>query len=446
MATDQIIFTDPNGTVYDLTLTVAASSPLGDGTDDGTGTITSITGTVGTDTITMLGDDPSTDNAITSLTYPQIDENGISFDTGSDVFVVSNDGAGDIDIYDYDGNVSGQVADYSFTVEQATACYVRGTRIRAAHGEVAIEDLVQGDRLVTDTGALRPVKWLGYRTLDCTRHPVPSTAWPIRISQGAFAPGQPARDLWVSPAHAIAVEGVLIAAILLVNGITIVQEKRPSVEYWHVELDTHDVIIAEGLAAESYLDTGNRGAFENCGGAVDLHPDFAPRNTEKFCRKLVSQGPQITRARAALWARAEALGLELTDDPAPHVVSDDAIIAPIPLGGGRMAFVLPEGSRARLVSRSFLPAALAQGGADRRILGISIDQVQIDGQPLALADDALFGEGWHAHEPSATGQGWRWTDGDAALPRGARLVVINMSGRGTYPMLRAAAVRQALSS
>jgi hypothetical protein len=71
------------------------------------------------------------------------------------------------------------------------------------------------------------------------------------------------------------VDGALVPVRYLINGVSIVQEARESVTYWHVELDRHDVILAEDLPCESFLDTGNRCAFENAPGAVAVTPDFA---------------------------------------------------------------------------------------------------------------------------------------------------------------------------
>ena len=82
---------------------------------------------------------------------------------------------------------------------------------------------------------------------------------PIRIQRDAFADGMPHRDLVVSPDHAIFVDGKLICARQLVNGTTIRQELDwTAVDYYHVELDQHAILLAEGLPAESYLDTGNQ--------------------------------------------------------------------------------------------------------------------------------------------------------------------------------------------
>jgi len=100
-------------------------------------------------------------------------------------------------------------------------------------------------------------------------------AWPVRVRAGAFGPGMPVRDLLLSPDHAVFVEGTLIPVRYLVNGASIAQEERDSITYYHVELPAHDVLLAERLPCESYLDTGNRADFEGGGPALVLHPDFA---------------------------------------------------------------------------------------------------------------------------------------------------------------------------
>jgi hypothetical protein len=106
------------------------------------------------------------------------------------------------------------------------------------------------------------VRWLGHRRVDCRRHPRPGDAWPIRVRAGAFGENLPHRDLSLSPDHAVFVApGLLVPVRYLINDATIVQEPVDAITYWHVELPTHDVLLAEGLPVESYLDTGNRGAF-----------------------------------------------------------------------------------------------------------------------------------------------------------------------------------------
>ena len=73
---------------------------------------------------------------------------------------------------------------------------------------------------------------------------------------GAFSEGAPRRDLLLSPDHAVYIDDVLIPIRYLVNGVSIVQQTVDAVTYWHVELPEHDVLLAEGLPAESFLDTG----------------------------------------------------------------------------------------------------------------------------------------------------------------------------------------------
>ena len=140
-------------------------------------------------------------------------------------------------------------------------CFVTGTRIATARGEVPVEQLRIGDRVRTRGGRLRPVVWLGQRMVTCHRHPRPQDAWPVRIEAGAFGRGRPRRDLFLSPDHAVLVGDVLIPVRYLINGASIAQFEVDRITYWHVELPNHDVLRAEGLACESYLDTGNREAF-----------------------------------------------------------------------------------------------------------------------------------------------------------------------------------------
>jgi hypothetical protein len=305
-------------------------------------------------------------------------------------------------------------------------CYAAGTRLLTDRGAVAVEKLQVGDDLVMASGAQRPVRWLGSRRLDCARHPHPSAVWPIRIQGGAFADGVPARDLWVSPGHAILVEDVLIQAEKLVNGATIVQVPLASVEYWHVELDSHDVLLAEGLAAESYLDTGNRAAFLKNGGAcVQAHPDFTPKHWAETCVPLVLEGERLEQARGALRERAVALGC-LTEDPDLHVLVDGQRIDALRLTARRVALLLPPGgSRIEMRSRCFVPAQVQPGSEDRRTLGIQVFRVQIDGEEVGLDHPEVWAAGSHPLERGADGQRWRWTRESLALPAGTRLVVFD---------------------
>ena len=141
-----------------------------------------------------------------------------------------------------------------------------------------MEELKVADELVTHDGCCEPVVWKGSRAVDCARHPRPETVWPVRISAGAFGANVPERDLYLSPDHAVFVNAVLVPAKLLINGGGITQMKRNRIDYYHIELPEHTVILAEGLAVESYLDTGDRTNFDT-GATIRLFADFAMRPT-----------------------------------------------------------------------------------------------------------------------------------------------------------------------
>ncbi len=165
--------------------------------------------------------------------------------------------------------------------------------------------------------ATLPVHWIGHRRVDCRQHPKPRTVWPVRIAAEAFGPGRPARDLLLSPDHALFVDGVLIPVKHLINGTSVVQVPVDTITYYHVELSRHDVLLAEGLAAESYLETGGRRMFANGGGPIALHPDFAARVWDaEACAPLIVTGPELERARrcwrAKQWPRRDRMS-----DPLP---------------------------------------------------------------------------------------------------------------------------------
>jgi collagen type I alpha len=164
-----------------------------------------------------------------------------------------------------------------------------------------------GDLVCTGSGGTRMITWIGHRRVDCVRHADPGSILPIRIAPGAFAPGQPARDLLLSPDHAVYFDGVLIPIKYLLNSDTVHRVPTREVTYFHIELEQHDIVLAEGLPVESYLDTGSRTAFANGGGAIQLHPGFASSDDQTSlrweadgCAPLAVSGPQIERARRVL--------------------------------------------------------------------------------------------------------------------------------------------------
>jgi hypothetical protein len=165
-------------------------------------------------------------------------------------------------------------------------CFGRGTLIRTPHGETPVEDLANGTLVMTTNGAL-PVKWVGRKTIrrnaSASWHP---SVLPIRVSRFAIDDQTPQRDLYLSREHCLLIEGVLIPAKHLVNGRSIAfddAEITETIEYFCVEFDTHEVIFAEGMTAESFRYAGGQIAWDNLGAYQELYgsehklmSEFAP--------------------------------------------------------------------------------------------------------------------------------------------------------------------------
>ena len=308
------------------------------------------------------------------------------------------------------------VQDQSIVTTSAVACYVRGTRILTVRGEVPIEELQIGDLVATFAGRgapLRPIRWLGHRRLALRRHPDPVNTHPIHFRVGALSEGVPHRDLLVSPNHRMRVGNTLVTAVELVNGASIVQESPDEIEYWHIELDGHDLVLAEGVQAETYVDTGNRSAFEN-GAVVMLNPALDGDILEP-CLPYAGVSSAV---RERLIAQAELLGWTRSVDPAPWLEVDGKQIKPTQRGD-RYRFDLPAGCRTvRLCSRAGRPWDVDPHSGDRRELGLKLHYLALgnsrDVRKVAL-DSPSLSQGFDRVERDNAGWTWRWTNGDALL-------------------------------
>ncbi len=194
------------------------------------------------------------------------------------------------------------VDDFAGDTFISITCFRVGTRIGTVNGKVPVERLCVGDPVLVlgSDGDLVPraITWIGHRSIDCERHPRPDQVWPVRIRAGAFGRDAPSRDLFLSPDHAVFVDDVLIPVKHLINGGCIVQVPMNEVSYFHIELQEHAVLFAEGLPTESYLDTGDRDKFANGGKRLVLFPDFATRAWESAgCAPLVVTGARLDAVR-----------------------------------------------------------------------------------------------------------------------------------------------------
>ncbi|MGC9271554.1 Hint domain-containing protein [Acidiphilium sp.] len=270
-----------------------------------------------------------------------------------------------------------------------TVCFAAGTHILTQCGEKMVDKLIVGDLVVTHGGLLSPIEWIGHRHIDVRRHPRPENVCPIVIEANALENGVPARDLYVSPDHAIYLNEHLIPAKALINGHTIRQITKNIIDYYHVELNSHYVIYAENTLVESYLDTGNRNFFDSSNQII-LHPDMAQKLRETTgCAPLVEHGPVVEAVRASLLFRAD---IETTPDPALTITRrPDGVVV--------------------IGSRGTIPGHLSPDPRDRRQLGVKIAAItRQDGTAISLDHPDLI-TGWHDSEPDG-----RWTDGYAIIP------------------------------
>jgi hypothetical protein len=166
------------------------------------------------------------------------------------------------------------------------------------------------------------VIWLGNSTINCERQLHKDKAYPVRIVKDAFGLNLPKRDLFVSPDHSLYIDGAMIPAYCLINGTTITQDMTEKmVTYYHVELPKHNAILAEGLPAESYLETSeeNRHFFKDATATnvtkLDAQYPACPEDTPAWRHiwdtqgyaPLTQSGPVLESVKAKLALRAQEL-------------------------------------------------------------------------------------------------------------------------------------------
>jgi hypothetical protein len=312
-------------------------------------------------------------------------------------------------------------------------CFLPGTLIATPAGETPVERLAVGDMIRTASGALRPIAWIGQGRVLATRGRR-NAATPVVVSKSALGPNVPHHDLRVTKGHSFLLDGVLIPVEFLVNHRSIYWDDRAQeVTLYHVELETHDVLLANGAPAESYRDDGNRWLFQNANSGWD-QPAKPP------CAPVLTGGPIVDAAWRRLLDRAGGpTRLPLTQDAALALLVDGACMAPIVLHDRMAVFSLTgRPSELRLVSRSAVPTELGLA-RDARELGVAVKWIAVHkGSRCRMvgAEDVRLTQGFHAFEID---EGIRWTNGDALLPgelfagfKGEFEVAIQLGGATSY--------------
>lgn len=196
-----------------------------------------------------------------------------------------------------------------FDTDPLPVCFLAGTAIATPSGPVPVERLAIGDLVLTSGGLSRRVRWIGRQTCH-TRFGDPLRVLPVAIAAGALGAGLPYRELRLSPDHALLVDGVLVQAGALVNGTTVTRLGAADVDdrfvYFHVELEDHSLILAEGVPAETFLDNVTRRRFDNWAEYRALYGEPAGSIAELAVPRVKSarQLPRALRQRLQGIARA----------------------------------------------------------------------------------------------------------------------------------------------
>jgi hypothetical protein len=252
---------------------------------------------------------------------------GQQYVVGTEQFQITGGGNGTVSVT-FEPNTIGTLppGTYTFNVTGAgivgpstsaipVVCFAEGTEILTARGEVRVETLRAGDLVATVSGQgapMKPVLWVGRRKVVLAGNPAADALRPVRIAAGALGEATPHRDLLVSPDHCLYLDGALVPARLLVNGLTVTIERGlGEVAYFHVELEDHDVLLANGAAAESWLDAGNRAWFENAPVALlqvaDAPDAYGTADGATPCAPVVQGGERLAAIRDAIALRADIL-------------------------------------------------------------------------------------------------------------------------------------------
>ena len=334
------------------------------------------------------------------------------------------------------------VATGAFGTDVTTICFCRGTMIRTPKGQMKVEDLAVGDMVVTlGEHFSRPITWIGKGKVLATRGQR-SAATPVIVRKSAIADNVPNADLRITKAHSLYIDNVLIPVEFLVNHKTILWDDRAQeVEIYHIELESHDVLLANDAPAESYRDDGNRWLFQNANEGWG-------QPAQEPCATVLTGGPIVDGIWRRLLDRAGPRALPpMTDDPDLHLLVDGTRVDPWQRRDWVYRFRLRGPAESvRIVSRETVPTELGLA-RDPRSLGVAFKRVSVAQSwklTLIEADDARLVDGFHDYEPY---NDLRWTNGNAMLPaelfRGfeaGAVVQLHLAGATTYPECGAGSV------
>jgi hypothetical protein len=282
------------------------------------------------------------------------------------------------------------------------ACFMEGTLIRTPAGERPVEALRRGDMVVTADGTAKAVKWIGHRSYEAEFGAAEAFVRPVVFKAGSLGGGLPVRDLKVSPQHGMLVDGVMVPAAALVNGVSILRDANPGdVTYFHIELDGHEAVFAEGALTETFVDHDSRAMFDNADefgmlfGTAAARPVEQPRLEEGFRLAAIRRRlAEVAGIPAGPAAGGPATGnLERIEDGVLHgwivdTACAEAVEAEVLVDGEVVGRVVANRYRADLDQAGLAGGrggfTFALPASAERLEQVSLRRV-IDGQVLAAA-------------------------------------------------------------
>jgi hypothetical protein len=200
---------------------------------------------------------------------------------------------------------SGSTTNFSnnFEPNGVPLCFAEGSLIATPAGEVAVEHLRIGDTVLTAEGRAVPVKWIGRQTV-ATRFGPAERLMPVRFAAGSLGDGLPHEPLTVTADHGMLIDGVICHAGALVNGTTITRvplaEMGERYTVYHIETEAHEIILANGAPAETFIDNVSRRVFDNFAEFEALYGDVPEMAELPYpCAMSARQVPGAIRARLA---------------------------------------------------------------------------------------------------------------------------------------------------
>lgn len=194
-------------------------------------------------------------------------------------------------------------------------CFARGTLIETPDGQVAIENLTEGDLVTTMDAASQPIRWIGSTKLTALELALQPKLRPIRVAKGMLGKNTPVKDLVLSPQHRILVRSAIakrmfdidetlipVCKLTAIEGIDVLDDEV-GVEYFHMLFDAHQIVFSEGAATESlYL---GREAVKAIGAEAweEISTLFPEIESESFVPKMARPAPESGRKMKKLAAR-----------------------------------------------------------------------------------------------------------------------------------------------